>query len=470
MKKSILFLVILAIIATVNAQTSDKKWGLGGGFGAYGTLNNFNAGLMPEWYLSKYLSPDFDLMLKADLGLWRSDMKKSTVDMASPFLNLRYKLTDASQNFRPYLFAGPGLLADNSTFGVNFDLGFGAKYYTNASFAFYADAGFINGIKTSGTRDNYWKLTMGMEFDFGKVKDADMDGVSDKKDKCPDTPAGVAVDVTGCPIDTDGDGVADNIDECPTIAGLTSMKGCPDADKDGVADKDDDCPEVAGLAIFKGCPDTDKDGIADKDDACPDVAGIAILKGCPDNDSDGVTDMDDKCPDTPKGWKVDARGCPLDQDQDGVVDEEDNCPTVVGPKDNKGCPVIEGAKKIEITLAQIELQNIVVDPVHFETNKSYLTDYSKRILNKLVKILNENKTYNINVFGHADSRGSEEHNLILSQERAESVIKYIESKGIAENRIIQQKSFGESVSVATNDTEEGRSKNRRVEFEVFKMK
>ena len=65
-----------------------------------------------------------------------------------------------------------------------------------------------------------------------------------KKTKCPNTPAGVAVDANGCPIDTDGDGVADYMDDCPTVAGLTSLKGCPDADGDGVADKDDKCPDT----------------------------------------------------------------------------------------------------------------------------------------------------------------------------------------------------------------------------------
>jgi hypothetical protein len=71
-----------------------------------------------------------------------------------------------------------------------------------------------------------------------------MDGVSDNKDKCPDTPSGVAVDANGCPVDSDGDGVADYNDDCPTVAGLTSLKGCPDADSDGVADKNDKCPDT----------------------------------------------------------------------------------------------------------------------------------------------------------------------------------------------------------------------------------
>lgn len=446
MKKLLLLAIILTFTATVNAQTADKKWGFGAGLGAYGTIENSGIGLMPELYLGRYLSPRFDMTLNSDLGLFRSDLL-SDVDLANTALNLRFKLSNETKNFRPYLYAGPGFLADNNESALNFDLGLGAKYYFTPKTAFYFDAGYINGLKvTRGTEevtDNFWKATLGMEFDFGKTKDSDMDGVSDKKDKCPDTPAGVAVDANGCPLDTDGDGVPDHLDDCPTVAGLTSLKGCPDSDKDGIADKDDDCPDVFGLASLKGCPDTD---------------------------GDGVTDKDDKCPDTPKGWKVDASGCPIDTDKDGLFNEEDDCPTVAGSKDNKGCPVKEPETKKEITLDQIEIQDIKATPIHFLSDKSYLTDYSKGILDKLITVLNGNKDYNVNIFGYADSQGSDGYNVKLSQDRIESTIKYLESKGISANRIIHQKAFGEAKPIASNKTPEGRLQNRRVEFEIFKMK
>lgn len=445
MKKLLLLSLVLAFAASTNAQTVDKKWGLGLGLGAYGASNDQGVGLMPEFYFSRYLSSKFDVMLKGDLGALNSKVEK--VDLANAFLNLRFKLSDESKNFRPYLFAGPGFLANNSESGLNFDLGLGAKYYFSPATALYVDAGYLNGIETTRAaktvRDNILKATVGLEFDFGKAKDSDMDGVSDNKDQCADTPAGVNVDEKGCPVDTDGDGVADHIDDCPNAPGLTSLKGCPDKDKDGVADKND---------------------------ACPDVAGLVALKGCPDTDGDGVVDKDDKCPDTKRGAKVDASGCPLDSDKDGVIDSEDECPTVAGPKDNKGCPIKEPEKKKEITADQIEIQNIKVTPVHFVSDKTYLTDYSKGVIEKLLKTLNSNSAYNVNVYGHADSQGSDEYNYKLSQTRIKTVVDYLVSKGIAADRIIQQKAFGEAKPIATNDTEEGRLQNRRVEFEIFKMK
>ncbi|MFA5330683.1 MAG: thrombospondin type 3 repeat-containing protein [Prolixibacteraceae bacterium] len=442
MKKLLLLSLILAFTASLNAQTMDKKWGLGLGVGAYGTItDNGGIGFMPELYLSRYLSPRLDLMVKGDAGLFRSDIS-SKLDMVNPFVNLRYKFSGETRSLRPYFYAGPGLLWDNAEKGLNFDAGLGAKYYMSSNTAFYMEAGYIHSIDVARAgetvKDKFIKATIGLEFDFGKIKDSDLDGVSDKKDKCPDTPAGVAVDENGCPLDTDGDGVADYIDDCPTIAGLTSLKGCPDADGDGVADKDDKCP------------DTPK--------------GVKVdATGCPlDQDKDGVHDGIDKCPDTPAGVVVDINGCPVDTDGDGVADYLDECPTVAGPKDNKGCPVIEKAAEVS--------PEMTIEPVYFEYDKSNILQVEKAKIEKLVKLLKSNSNYNVDLTGNADSKGTEEYNMKLSERRINSVVKAITSSGVKAVQISKQKPLGEANPAATNDTEEGRALNRRVEFEVIKTK
>ena len=169
-----------------------------------------------------------------------------------------------------------------------------------------------------------------------KIKDLDDDAVSDRKDKCKDTPG--LWSQLGCP-DTDGDGIKDNEDKCPEHAGPAETGGCPDTDGDGIFDSQDGCPNIAGLAEFNGCPDTDGDGLPDDEDECPEKAGPEEFGGCPDSDGDGLIDSEDMCPDIP-GSKI-HQGCP-DTDGDGIADPSDECPEIAGILDFKGCPDTDG--------------------------------------------------------------------------------------------------------------------------------
>lgn len=102
--------------------------------------------------------------------------------------------------------------------------------------------------------------TAGLQFSFGRSnKDSDGDGVRDKDDRCPDTPAEVLVDLTGCPLDSDGDGIYDGLDKCAeTPAGASvDAGGCAlDSDDDGVFDGIDRCEGTdPKLAVDEfGCP------------------------------------------------------------------------------------------------------------------------------------------------------------------------------------------------------------------------
>jgi len=89
-------------------------------------------------------------------------------------------------------------------------------------------------------------------------KDSDGDGVMDDNDACPGTPAGVAVDASGCPLDTDKDGVYDYLDKCPgtPLGIIVDAKGCPlDSDGDGIADYLDKCPDKPAPGTIDGCPE-----------------------------------------------------------------------------------------------------------------------------------------------------------------------------------------------------------------------
>jgi OmpA-OmpF porin, OOP family len=244
-----------------------------------------------------------------------------------------------------------------------------------------------------------------------------------------------------------------------------------------IEDSDAPAPERRMRAIRERIQrdggDADHDGIPDDVDLCPSVPEDKLdpepTDGCPkapDRDNDGLPDTEDKCPDTPedKDGIQDMDGCPEDDyDQDGVPDVTDACPREPGtsspdPKSN-GCPTfikrVEGSTEIQI-LKQIQ----------FDTGKASIKASSYAILDEIVRLLRANPDIgHLSIEGHTDNRGAVEMNNQLSQERAESVMKYVVDHGVAEDRL-DAHGYGPSRPIAPNDTEAGRQKNRRVEFHI----
>lgn len=315
---------------------------------------------------------------------------------------------------------------------------------------------------------------------YGRPKDKDKDGVSNRRDKCPKIPG--PWETLGCP-DKDGDFITDADDKCPDVRGIMEMQGCPDTDRDGITDSEDNCPESAGTTAtngcpdsdgdgvvdlmdkckdkpgtreMEGCPDTDKDGISDLTDNCPEEAGPITNNGCPfgDLDKDGVVDKDDKCPELPGDLAY--NGCP-DSDGDGIYDNEDKCPQTAGPPTNAGCPVIEEKEKEVLVTAFENLE--------FETGKATIKETSYPTLDQLAELMKTKSTWKLWVAGHTDNSGNAQANLDLSRRRAEAVKTYLVSKGVDENRI-RTEFYGSNRPIDTNDTPEGRQKNRRVEMEI----
>lgn len=116
---------------------------------------------------------------------------------------------------------------------------------------------------------------------------------------------------------------------------------------------------------------------------------------------------------------------------------------------------------IEVGLT-VRLKNI-----YFDFNKTTLKSESFVELNKVVDFLDQNKTVEIEISGHTDSKGTDEYNLSLSQGRSQAVVDYLVGQGIDRGRLTA-KGYGESKPIDTNDTDEGRANNRRVEFTVLK--
>ncbi len=505
-----MFLLSIASVLNLNAQTSEKPMciELNGGLREY--LGDLGSSLFfakePIYQgiglnFGYYLSPWLDGVINASAG----DVGfRSTIDYEpEPYkykgfranasdlsLGLRVKLPASDAwKIAPYIYAGFGgyyihsspLNVPNAVtdLGANVQGGVGLSFRINPTWGLRwsftgnytmndrwdGSNGGVNGSplvhRLYRTNDLYSHHALGITYSFGnggptKLKDTDGDGVPDKYDLCKATEERYweFVDSNGCPVDTDKDGILDGDDECRTVAGKAEFNGCPDTDGDGIPDKLDECPNAAGLEKFKGCPDTDGDGIQDSKDLCPKEAGLAVFEGCPDSDNDGIPDNKDKCPTKP--GVAEGEGCP-DTDGDGVFDHLDRCPDKPGEIDLKGCPAIKKDVVQKIALA--------AKGINFETGSDVILAASFADLDKLVAILNEYPEAKVEVQGHTDSKGDHDKNVDLSQRRANAVKAYLESHGVAGDRLTAM-GYGPDKPIADNNTAAGRAKNRRVDFQL----
>lgn len=172
-----------------------------------------------------------------------------------------------------------------------------------------------------------------------------------------------------------------------------------------------------------------------------------------DSDGDGVVDSKDTCPDTPKGATVDSFGCPLDTDGDGIYDYLDQCPGTSSDLkvDANGCPIL--LKKE----ARIDLD------IQFDSNKAEIKSQYHGRLKEVADFMTTYPGTTAVIEGHTDSVGSAAYNQQLSQRRAQSVRDYlIQNFDISPDRLTA-KGFGEERPVASNNTADGRSKNRRIQ-------
>jgi hypothetical protein len=111
-------------------------------------------------------------------------------------------------------------------------------------------------------------------------------------------------------------------------------------------------------------------------------------------------------------------------------------------------------------------KSVILENIFFETGSFQLSASSLYELNRLVELLNKNPNLKLEVSGHTDNVGDAKANLALSENRAKSVVTYLESKGVARERL-KSTGYGNTKPIAPNDTESGRKKNRRTEFTVL---
>jgi outer membrane protein OmpA-like peptidoglycan-associated protein len=195
-------------------------------------------------------------------------------------------------------------------------------------------------------------------------------------------------------------------------------------------------------------PDGDDDTVPDDRDACPSVPGSPsedpLMNGCPelptDSDGDAIPDMFDACPRTPGPANVERRlhGCP--------------------PPPPKPPP------KAELVAEQI----VISEQVQFETGTAALKAESDAVLGQVARVLADHPELElVEVQGHTDDTGTPELNQRLSDDRARAVVTWLAGHGVAASRLVA-KGYGQERPIADNATEEGRAKNRRVEFRVVR--
>ncbi|WP_181884982.1 OmpA family protein [Pontibacter diazotrophicus] len=451
------------------AQSSDQRTNLQ----IYGSALQYNGELENQFFesnrlewggglnLNRYITSGIDAGLHLTYGSaesYISDQNQFDAQLGTAMLALRLKLYGSLLKedafIGPYLqIAGGGAWVKTDAYADGMRQeddkfitsaakgGAGIRFrFSDAVSAFIETNYMITGQdkfdgQFGGNNDRFFMHNVGLGFNLGRAADADGDGVPDRRDQCPDTPAGVEVDRNGCPLDADADGVPDYQDQCPT---------------------------EAGTAATQGCPDRDGDGVADRDDQCPDQPGTAAMQGCPDTDGDGVADPNDQCPDTPAGVQVGPDGCPLDADGDGVPDYQDACPNSAGPGTANGCPELDEAT-----------QRLMEEKVRFEFDRARVQESYKQLLDSITVALTNYPDHVLLIKGHADYIGSEEYNQALSEQRAEAVKEYLIEQGVQNPDRLVTRGYGESQPlVEVNErlprrrTESQRAQNRRVGFEM----
>ncbi len=211
--------------------------------------------------------------------------------------------------------------------------------------------------------------------------------------------------------------------------------------------------------------DRDGDGVPDRDDQCPDERGKHMYLGCPDPEK----------PPLPEGGNNEDLP-PVDPDPDKYEENNNNSETdgqqssamvipdvtFAPPGDELRVPASE-ATETELNNINRRLQNIF-----FENGSYELSEEATSVLDEAAAFLQQYPDVDIQVMGHTDDSGNERGNIVLSIQRAYKVKYYlVYQKGVKMSRISSD-GYGSNEPLSNNQTEEGRSMNRRVEMQVVK--
>lgn len=203
--------------------------------------------------------------------------------------------------------------------------------------------------------------------------------------------------------------------------------------------------------------DTDGDGVPDRDDICPDVKGKAMYLGCPEEKAD---------PDPYANNQASPSNTPAKGDENAVsgAQIQEAAPTQLEIPTSSPEPIQP------VSQADLKYLETAMSSVYFERGSDELAYQSLPVLDTIAMILTRNPQYDLEVLGHTDNTGSQNKNLVLSIKRAFKVKYYlVYEKGIRMSRISSD-GYSSVAPISDNGTEQGRAKNRRVEFKLSPTK
>ncbi|MFN0157597.1 MAG: OmpA family protein [Bacteroidota bacterium] len=515
MQKPTLYLLVLVLLFfsfhTGTAQESKGRWALGFHGGANMWFNDYNErtiGPGGEMMLRYGITRGFSAGLLA--GYEELKSKHTPPYTLGQFDYLKLHAIPAAfvgwvhfapgSKVNPYFYGGVGAmiykrLTGNAVYVPNGDsrfstsilvpVGLGLEIFASKKTAFIIEAGYRitddypDGIK-AGKLGGYGTAKAGVNIYLGSsdADDDDEDGLNNGEERTlgtnplnPDTDGDGLKDgdeahrykTNPTKNDTDGDGLNDG-DE---VMKFTTDPNKGDTDGDGLLDGDEvnqhktdplkTDTDGGGLSDgdeimkYKSDPlklDTDGDGLSDKDEVMTHKTDPAKS----DTDGDGLSDSDEI-----RKHKTD----PLKSDTDGggIADgaEVTRGTNPLNPKDDvlKETIILERGK------------TTVLRGVNFEFNKATLTKDSEKILEMAYDALVAQPDLKVLIAGHTDAVGSDAYNQKLSLRRAQSVKTWLVKKGIASN-VLTVTGKGEDEPIDSNDTDDGRANNRRIEFRVLK--
>lgn len=475
MKKIILLLFVTMFLVTARAFPQFKDYVMKGGvqyqqllpFSEFGSSYSF----IGRAYLGFEISRGLCIEIGGGYGQYKTNDDFNVHNDANSGEHKHYVKTDLvpfdarlrvspipGKNWNPYFYVGAGLThyivkelpsinipdyhekANSWTGTIPIGIGTEVKMGKNVLLDLSAGAAYnftdqLNNFVLGKWEDAQGNIAIGLTFTGSNTgnQDDDKDGLTNAREEQlgtdPENP------------DTDGDGLKDG-------AEVDQYKTNPlnkDTDGDTLTDGD----EVMKYSTNPLSKDTDNDRLMDNEE----INKYMTLPNDKDTDKDNLTDGDEVLT-----YKTDPKQA--DTDHGSVADgiEVGRGTNPLDPNDD-----IEKVKEEPIKVGAV----IVLEGINFASGSADISSGSEDVLEKAYVSMRDNPDIVVEISGHTDSRGGREMNMNLSKNRAESVKAWLVSKGIDASRI-ETVGYGPDKPIDSNDTEEGRLRNRRIEFKRIK--